>query len=65
MDAGYVAERGESVRNRFEKAFTSTALSFEHVMRLVEGAIRNPLRKHLDDSQIITCISQNDSLAQD
>jgi hypothetical protein len=66
MDTGYVAERGDSVRKRFEKAFSSTAPSLEHVMRLIESEIRNPLRKHLDDSQIInTCISQNDGLVQD
>lgn len=58
MDAGYVAERGDSTRKRFEKAFSSTALSLEHVMRLIEGEIRNPLRKHLDNSQIITRISR-------
>lgn len=46
MDAGYVAERGGGVRKRFEKAFSSTAPSLEHVMRLIEGEIRNPLRKH-------------------
>jgi hypothetical protein len=64
-DAGHVAEGGDSVRRRLEKTFSSTILPVDHVLRLIEGAVRDPLRKHPDDSQIITCIAQYEGLAED
>jgi hypothetical protein len=64
-DVGYVAERGEDVLKRVDKAVTSITLSVDHVTRLVESAIVNPLRKTVDQSQIITCFPRYEALPED
>ncbi|KAH9872373.1 polyketide synthase [Plenodomus lingam] len=61
-DVGYVAEQGEDVLKRVDKAVTSMSLSVNHVMQLIEGGIIDPLKKTGDKSQIITCFPRYEAL---
>jgi KR domain/Phosphopantetheine attachment site len=64
-DVGYVAERGDDVLKRVDKAVTSITLSVDHITRLVESAIVSPSRKIIDQSQIITCFPRYEALPED
>ncbi|KAI1563604.1 Polyketide synthase modules protein, partial [Pyrenophora tritici-repentis] len=64
-DVGYVAEGGDVVKNRVEKALGMKCLPIAHVLRLFEDAIRNPKRRYAENSQVITCISGYRSLVDD
>ncbi|KNG44599.1 polyketide synthase [Stemphylium lycopersici] len=64
-DVGYVAQGGDVVKNRVEKALGMKCLPIAHVLRLFEDAIRNPYRGHPESSQIITCISGYRTLVDD
>ena len=64
-DVGYVAQGGDVVKNRVEKALGMKCLPIAHVLRLFEDAIRNPYRRYPESSQIITCISGYRTLVDD
>lgn len=61
-DVGFVAESSDEVRDRIEKKLGSVVLPIGRVLRLLEAAIRDPLRKSPDDAQVITCIGQFDRI---
>lgn len=50
------------MRDRIEKKLGSVVLPVGRVLRLVQAAIRDPLRKSPDDAQVITCIGQFDRI---
>ena len=58
---GYLAEGDERLRSRIEKDFGSTRVSVDHLLRLIEAAIRDPLRQNPDESQVVTCIADYDA----
>ncbi|KAK7734196.1 Type I Iterative PKS [Diaporthe eres] len=60
--AGFVAEAGEAARSHIEK-LGSISVEIDAVLKLVEAAIRNPLRKSADESQVIVGLAPWDSLA--
>ncbi|KAF2754937.1 polyketide synthase-like protein [Pseudovirgaria hyperparasitica] len=64
-DVGYVAEQGEDVMKRVGTAVSAISLSVDHVMRLVEGGITNPLRRDQAHSHTITCFPQYAALPDD
>lgn len=61
---GYVAERNERVRERVEKNLGSNVVTIDALLRLIEAAVRDPLRQSLDESQVVTCIADFDSFAE-
>jgi aryl carrier-like protein len=64
-DVGYVAQGGDAVKMRVEKALGMKCLPIAHVLRLFEDAIRNPNRRRTENSQVITCISGYRNLVDD
>ncbi|KAI4621629.1 Type I Iterative PKS [Alternaria sp. BMP 0032] len=64
-DVGYVAQGGDVVKNRVEKALGMKCLPIALVLRLFEDAIRNPNRRQAENSQIITCITGYSKLVDD
>lgn len=54
---GFVAESGREVQDRIEKKLGSVVVPLNRVLGLLEAAIRDPLRKDIDSSQVITSIS--------
>lgn len=60
---GYVAEHNETVRDRVEKNLGSNVVSLDALLRLIEAAIRDPLRTP-DQSQAVTCIADYDAFTQ-
>lgn len=65
MSVGYVAEGDESLRGRVEKNFGSNVVTMDHLLRLVEAAIRDPQRQHANDSQVVTCVADYEAFAED
>lgn len=63
-DAGFVAKSDDRLRDRVEKNLGHNRISTSQVLRLIEEAIREPLKKNLEDSQIITCISAYDKIPE-
>ncbi|KAG9190441.1 hypothetical protein G6011_08529 [Alternaria panax] len=64
-DVGYVAQGGDAMKVRVEKALGMKCLPIAHVLRLFEDAIRNPNRRRAENSQVITCISGYRNLVAD
>jgi aryl carrier-like protein len=64
-DVGYVAQGGDVVKKRVEKALGMKCLPIAHVLRLFEDAIRNPNRRRAENSQVITCITGYRNLVDD
>ncbi len=62
---GYVATGDENLRGRVERTLGSNAITIDQLLRLVEDAIRNPLPRNSDESQIVTCLADYDALAED
>ncbi|KAL9127721.1 MAG: hypothetical protein Q9217_003451 [Psora testacea] len=60
---GYVAERNTTVLDRVEKNFGSNVVTIDALLRLIEAAIRSPLRR-FDESQVVTCIADYDSISE-
>lgn len=57
IDLGYVAKGDESLRGRVERNFGSNVV-------MIEAAIRNPQRQNPDESQVVTCIANDDAFAE-
>jgi NADPH:quinone reductase-like Zn-dependent oxidoreductase/malonyl CoA-acyl carrier protein transacylase/NAD(P)-dependent dehydrogenase (short-subunit alcohol dehydrogenase family)/SAM-dependent methyltransferase len=62
---GAVAEAGDAMRDRIEKNLGSSVIPIARVIRLIESAVIDPLRKSLDHSQIITGIVDYGSISND
>lgn len=60
---GFVAEAGEGVRKRVEEKLGAVGMPIERVLGLISAAITDPRRK-IDDSQVITCIANYDSIPE-
>ncbi|KAK2624708.1 hypothetical protein QTJ16_005901 [Diplocarpon rosae] len=56
-DVGVLAESNAAELDRVEKSLGSTSISSAQLLRLIEASIRDPFKKTLDDSQIITCVA--------
>ncbi|PBP25422.1 hypothetical protein BUE80_DR003887 [Diplocarpon rosae] len=56
-DVGVLAESNAAELDRVEKSLGSTSISSAQLLRLIEASIRDPLKRTLDDSQIITCVA--------
>ncbi len=70
IDLGPVTEvefvsEADGMRNPVEKSLGSPAVPIDRMLRLIEAAIRDPIRKHLDDSQVIMGIAQYDAIPED
>lgn len=65
-EVGWVAAAGDSagVLDRIEKQLGATAITIEQVLQLIEFAIQKPLPEHQDDSQVVTCIAQYDTISE-
>lgn len=65
-EVGWVAaaEDSAAVVDRLEKRLGITPVTIEQVLRLVAAAIQDPLRKHPDDSQVVTCMSQYEAVGE-
>jgi hypothetical protein len=63
-DVGVVAESGDAMRERVEKNLGSHVIPIKRVLSLIEAAMRDPLRKNPDQSQVITGIVDYDSIAE-
>lgn len=63
-EVGWVASAEDSaaVQDRIAKRLGATPVSIGRVLRLIEAAIQDPLRKHPDDSQVLTCIGPYDTI---
>ncbi|KKK24815.1 hypothetical protein P175DRAFT_0548914 [Aspergillus ochraceoroseus IBT 24754] len=59
---GVVAEAGDGMRERIERNLGSSVIPIDRVLRLIEAAIRDPLRKNPDQSQVITGIGEYSSI---
>ncbi|KAF2209120.1 hypothetical protein CERZMDRAFT_70311 [Cercospora zeae-maydis SCOH1-5] len=64
-DAGILAENTADLRRRTERSLGMIYLPVQHVVSLVEDAIRRPLRPVVDDSQVITCMPQFSALPRE
>lgn len=62
--AGFVAEADDAERERILKGLGRDVLEIDHVLRIIETAIREPLRASPDDSQIITCLARYGSIIE-
>ncbi|KAH7143722.1 hypothetical protein EDB81DRAFT_935118 [Dactylonectria macrodidyma] len=62
--AGFVAEAEDAERERILKSLGADVLEIDHVLRIIESAIREPLRACPDDSQIITCVARYGSIIE-
>lgn len=66
---GFVAEASEEKNKVLETALrrrgVGAPLALDHLLRLVEWAIRTPLRRTPDDSQVVTCLAGWDETAED
>lgn len=60
-DVGFVAEASEEKKQILETALrrrgVGAPLALDHLLRLVECAIRRPLRSTPDQSQVVTCLA--------
>jgi len=56
LSKGYIAEAGAELRARMERLGLA-AVDADAVLRLVEDAVRHPLRPGLDDSQVLVGLS--------
>lgn len=65
-EVGWVAAAEDSagVLDRIEKRLGATPVTIEQTLRLIEAAIQDPLRKHQDDSQVVTCMAQYDAVSE-
>lgn len=65
-EVGWVASAEDSaaVQDRIAKRLGATPVSVGRVLRLIEAAIQDPLRKHPDDSQVLTCIGPYDTISE-
>ncbi|KAF7554507.1 hypothetical protein G7Z17_g2865 [Cylindrodendrum hubeiense] len=61
---GFVAEADDAERERILKSLGADVLEIDHVLRIIETAIREPLRASPDDSQIITCLARYGSIIE-
>lgn len=62
---GVVAEAGDSMRERVERNLGSEVIPIARVLKLIEAAMRDPLRQNPDHSQVITGILEYDSISND
>ncbi|KAI8630635.1 hypothetical protein F5Y19DRAFT_483957 [Xylariaceae sp. FL1651] len=65
-EVGWVAaaEDTAGVLDRIEKRLGATPITIEQTLRLIEAAIQDPLRKHQDDSQVVTCMARYDAISE-
>jgi hypothetical protein len=61
---GVVAEAGDSMRERVERNLGSKVIPVERVLLLIEAAMRDPLRKNPNESQVITGIVEYDGIPE-
>ena len=64
MSVGYVTQGDESLRGRVENTLGSNVVTTDQLLRLIEHAIRNPRCGNVDESQIITCLADYDTLSK-
>ena len=62
---GAVAEAGDSMRERVERNLGSNVIPIERVLGLIEAAMRDPLRKDPNHSQVITGIIEYNNIPDD
>jgi hypothetical protein len=66
---GFVAESSDEKKQIIEASLKrggiGAPLALDHLLRLVESGIRQPLRRTPDDSQIVTCLASWDETAED
>ncbi|KAH7002225.1 short chain dehydrogenase-domain-containing protein [Ilyonectria destructans] len=62
--AGFVAEADDAECERILKSLGEDVLEIDHVLRIIETAIREPSRASPDDCQIITCLARYGSIIE-
>lgn len=58
-------EKKQIIEANLRRGGVGAALPLDHLLRLVESAIRQPLRSSPDDSQVVTCLAGWDETSTD